>query len=74
MEKMTSHVFRALWGRLFKQMPANRPNMADQFFLIILNLKYQKILGLFYAKICYRPTLATLISASQSTAISQKYL
>ena len=36
---------------LVKCMPADRPNMGLQIFLITKNLKYKNVLRLFYVKI-----------------------
>ena len=53
LKKLTSHVFKALWeGRaiLVKSIPADPQNMGQSIFLIILNIKYKIILGLFFCK------------------------
>ena len=60
MKKLPFHVIGALCGRPFWSntwLPTDQI-WADQFFLIILNLKSKISLGHFNAKGCYRPKLA----------------
>ena len=60
MEKLTPHVFRALWVGPFwlNSFLLTSQIWAYQIFLNILILKYKIIVGLFYVKNCYGQKLA----------------